>query len=220
MEMLSEQDSKIKEVLAKTGPAIVAVSGPSGAGKDYLTDKAIGHFNSIGIPTFGVQMVTERPSRGAVETKICISPEEYTSLQEKGELIGDHVNAVRYGYHIEDIKNSFEDAKKKNGIVIIELNPDKQKNFPLELTEKMKLNLTSWIGVMTTDEQTRINMTERGESEESINKRIAIIHEFFNAMKTNESITMVDNGPDNRKSSHIDFINIIESAILNRKQVI
>jgi len=103
--------SKTKELKEKIGnrPIIIAISGPSGAGKDYLTQKAAQYFLSEhNIPTYNVQMTTERPHRGDNETKICISPEEYTQLQKKGELIADHVNIVRYGYRIKDIDSTFD----------------------------------------------------------------------------------------------------------------
>lgn len=207
----------LKENLKSNGPAMIAVSGPSGAGKDYLTDKAVQHFDSVGIPSFNVQMTTERAHRGEVETKICITPEEYTRLQEENKLIGDHINVVRYGYRKEDVIKAVNRAREEGGIVILELNPAKQAHFTLELQEGMGLELTAWIGVATTEQQTADNMRERGETEETIRARVSLIHEFNEAMENNSEITLVDNGPDNRVNSPQDFINVISTSILSRR---
>lgn len=198
----------------RSNPAIVAVSGPSGAGKDYLTDRARESFAERGIPFYGVQMVTERPSRGAVETKKCITPEEYDRLVEEGRLIGDHVNKVRYGYLLEDIESALNQSSESGGIVVIELNPTKQREFPQELDQKLGRRLTTWVGVQTTEEQTRTNMRERGEAETEIEIRISIMNEFFDSMRENPMIRVVDNGPENRANSATDFIVIIEQSIL------
>src|SRR5687768_16973276 len=121
-EFMNSKLALIKERLKQT-PAIIAISGPSGAGKDYLTQKALDHFSAAGISSHNVQMTTARPHRGDAETQICISPEEYTRLQEKSELIGDHVNKVRYGYAVEDLRQALSQAQNDGGLVILELNP-------------------------------------------------------------------------------------------------
>jgi guanylate kinase len=203
---------EIKEKL-KEQPAIIAVSGPSGSGKDYLTNGAMKYFSEIGVETINVQMVTERPHRGEVETKICVSPTDYTNMQNNDELIGDHINKVRYGYSINQIKNAIEESKKDGKLIIIELNPDKQMNFPKELKSKLGIEMTAWIGVETTPEQTEANMRERGESEVEITNRVNIFNEFINAMKNNPNITMCNNGPDNRTNAVNDFVKIIKSKI-------
>lgn len=211
-----ENDTKVTRIKEKasTTPIVIAISGPSGAGKDYLTQKAIKHFTSIGIPTFNIQMTTERPHRGAAETKICISPQEYDKLETENQFIGNHVNQVRYGYRISDVQKTLIEARNKKGIIILELNPSKQKSFPQELLSKLGINLTAWIGVKTTEEQTIANMKERGESDATIRARVAIIREFFDAIAENSDITICDNGPENRSNAANDFINIIEKAIL------
>lgn len=206
----------VKEKLQKGNPVVIAVSGPSGAGKDYLTTRAIEHFSSEEIPVFNAQMTTERPHRGEAETKICITSEEYDKLQEEGALIGDHVNKVRYGYKKRDIEEAIDKAKKEGGMVIVELNPAKQGDFPEELKSHLGIDLTAWIGVETTPEQTEENMRERGESEKTIKARVELINEFIEAMEESDEITLVDNGPDNRENSPQDFINIIYSSILQR----
>jgi ribose 1,5-bisphosphokinase PhnN len=212
-QMKTDNTTLIKEKL-QVKPAIIAVSGPSGAGKDYLTDRARESFAEKGIPFFNVQMVTERPHRGAVETKKCISPAEYDELVAKGELLGNHVNSVRYGYLLSDFKNAVDASSEQGGVVVIELNPSKQKDFPNELEEKLGKDLTAWIGVETTEEQTRANMTERGEAPDAIEKRISIMNEFFEAMEANPMIKIVDNGPANRANAGKDFIEIVEKSIL------
>ncbi|SRR5260221_1901777 len=205
---------RIKEVL-KSEPAVIAVSGPSGAGKDYLTQKAMEYFAVNGIPSFNVQMTTERPHRGEVETKTCVSSSQYDKLVEHGLLIGDHVNKVRYGYQVKDLNHAINEAKEKGGLVILELNPAKQPSFPEEMKDKLGTNLTAWIGVETTEEQTRANMVERGESEQTIKERLAVMHEFVEAMENDSEIKICNNGPDNRQNSAKDFIKIIETSILD-----
>jgi guanylate kinase len=217
MEMVTESNIALKENLTRHGPAIIAISGPSGSGKDYLTGRAIEYFQSVGIPSVNVQMTTERPHRGEVETKICVSPDEYKRLQEEGMLIGDHLNRVRYGYNKSELAKAFEEAKREHGIVILELNPFTQTRFNDELKEEMGLELTAWIGVETTEKQTEENMRERGETDEAIAGRLALIHKYNEAMEANEEITLVDNGPTNRAESHMDFAEIISSSILARK---
>jgi len=202
----------IKEILMKR-PVVVAVSGPSGAGKDYLTEGARKHFETMGIKVINVQMTTERPHRGERETKVCVSPEEYSRLQLESGLIGDHVNAVRYGYQINQMREAIEGAEKEGAIVIIELNPDKQRNFPQEFKQKLGTDLTAWIGVQTTPDQTIKNMEERGESKETIEARVKIFNEFIEAMKANSNIHMCDNGPINRANAVNDFVGIIETSI-------
>ena len=205
--------TRIKEILEKND-VVIAISGPSGAGKDYLTDKALNHFQKHGIPSHGVQMTTERPHRGEVETKTCVSPEEYSRLQEQGKLIGDHTNNVRYGYNKDDVQKVVEDARSDGGLVVLELNPIVQTHFPSEMEEKLGVNITAWVGVETTLEQTRENMKERGETPEIIEKRLEIMQDFMDAMKNNPDITLVNNGPDNREGSSGDFTKVIEDAIL------
>lgn len=213
----NDKAQRIKEKLQRQ-PAIIAVSGPSGAGKDYLTQEALKYFESKGIACLNVQMTTERPHRGDVETKVCISPEEYTQLQRKGALIGDHLNKVRYGYNIHHLQTAIDQAREEGGLVILELNPAKQRDFPVELQQKLGISLTAWIGVKTTLEQTRDNMRERSESKETIESRLAQIEEFVNAMAENPNIKLVDNGPNNRTNSASDFITIIEDSILEQKE--
>jgi hypothetical protein len=178
-----------------------------------LIDKATEFFRAQEIPVFGIQMTTERPHRGDVETKICISPEKYTNLQEQGCLIGDHVNKVRYGYEVSSVTEALRKASEANGVVILELNPVKQTHFVEELEEKVGFSLTGWLGVETTVAQTTENMRERGETEETISARVKLQQEFVDAMEDNPFIKMVDNGPNNRENSAGDFIEILLSSI-------
>lgn len=212
--MTSTDILRIKKVLSEKTP-IIGVSGPSGSGKDYLIQKAIDYFSTIGIKMFNVQEVTERKHRGITETKTCISPSEYDRLQESGKLIGDHVNKVRYGYLTDDIKRALESAKSVGGMVILELNPSIYNVFLAELRSKIGVDLTVWIGVETTLDQARKNLEERFENERLIKQRLGIMSEFMKSMEKNKSIIIVDNGPDNRTNSHADFIKIIKNSIHN-----
>jgi len=206
--------TRIKEILSKND-VVIGISGPSGAGKDFLTVKAIQYFNEHSIPSHNVQMTTERPHRGEVETKVCVSPDEYSSLQAKGALLGDHVNNVRYGYNKADVQVAIEQAKADGGLVILELNPIEQTHFAEELKNQLGVKLTAWVGVQTTLDQTRVNMEERGETPDTISKRIEIMQDFITAMENNPQISLVDNGPDNRQGSAGDFIKVVEDAILS-----
>jgi len=204
---------KMKNILREK-PAVVAISGPSGAGKDFLTSQAVDCFLTIGIPCNNVQMVTDRPSRKpGVETKVCITSLEYSELQRRGKLIGDHLNVSHYGYRTADIQAAMNSARSSGGLVILELNPITQTDFPDMMTERLGTGLAAWVGVKTTPEQTRLNMLERGESPENIENRLAIMSQFNRAMKGNNVIQIVDNGPTNRKRSTFDFIHIIIEAI-------
>lgn len=208
----------LKETLKLHQPVIVGVSGPSGAGKDYLINASSKQFVDMGADTTIVQMTTERPDRGpGIETKICISSDKYTKLENDNLLIGSHKNGdYRYGYKTEDLQNGLEKCKN-GGIVFIELNPFAQGSFPSEMKEKLNVNMLAWIGVQNTIEQTETSMRERGESEDSIKERIAKIEKYNNAMNTNPFISYVNNGPDNRIGSTGDFVKIIKDKIKEQK---
>ena len=205
-----------KEILNLDKPIVVGVSGPSGAGKDYLINASSTEFKNIGIATTVVQMTTERPDRGpGVETKICISSNEYSKLENSGQLVGSHQNGdYRYGYKLSELQNGLEQCQN-GGIVFIELNPFAQGSFPKELKEKLGVDMLAWIGVQNTIKQTEISMRERGESEDSIKERIAKVKKYYDAMNENSFISYVNNGPDNRQGSTGDFVNIIKNAILS-----
>jgi len=149
-----------------------------------------------------------------VKQKFVYRPKNIPNCKKNNKLIGDHVNKVRYGYRIKDIQEAIDKAIVNNGIVILELNPIEQKNFPNEI-RNLNLELTLWIGVETTLEQTEQNMRERGESEETIIERLAQMRKFIEDMENNPNITRCDNGPNNRDNAVADFINIIETAILS-----
>ncbi len=205
-----------KETLKLEKPVFIGVSGPSGAGKDYLISASGQQFNQMGITTKVVQMTTERPDRGAgVETKICISSDEYTKLENDNQLIGSHQNGeYRYGYKQSDILQATQECQN-GGIVFIELNPFAQPDFPNELKTKMNVDMIAWIGVQNTLKQTEISMRERGESEDSIKERIAKVKKYYDAMADNPFISYVDNGPTNRTGSTGDFVKIIKDKIEN-----
>lgn len=203
-----------KETLNLHQPVIVGVSGPSGAGKDYLINASSQQFEQMGAKTTIVQMTTERPDRGpGVETKICISSNEYTKLESADKFIGSHQNGdYRYGYKTEDLQKGLDHCKN-GGIVFIELNPFAQGEFPKEMKEKLGVDMLAWIGVQNTIEQTETSMRERGESEDSIKERIAKVKKYYDAMDTNSFISYVNNGPDNRAGSTGDFVKIIKDKI-------
>lgn len=205
-----------KETLNLNQPYLVGVSGPSGAGKDYLINASGQQFTDMGANVAVVQMTTERPDRGpGVETKICISSDEYTQLENSNQLIGSHQNGdYRYGYKTQDLVAGLETCKN-GGIVFIELNPFAQPNFPQEIKQKLGVDMLAWIGVQNTIEQTETSMRERGESEDSIKERIAKVKKYYDAMNENPFISYVDNGPTNRTGSTKDFTNIILDKIQN-----
>lgn len=205
-----------KETINLHSPVIVGVSGPSGAGKDYLINASSQQFADMGVNTTIVQMTTERPDRGpGVETKICISSDEYSKLEAADKLIGSHQNGdYRYGYKIEDLQNGLNRCQN-GGIVFIELNPFAQPNFPQEIKQKLGVDMLAWIGVQNTIEQTETSMRERGESEDSIKERIAKVKKYYDAMADNPFISYVDNGPTNRTGSTGDFVKIIKDKIEN-----
>lgn len=204
-----------KETLNLHQPVVVGVSGPSGAGKDYLINTSSNEFINLGVQTTTVQMTTERPDRGSgVETKICISSDEYSQVENSNQLIGSHQNGdYRYGYKMIDLQKGLEQCKN-GGIVFIELNPFAQGSFPEELKAKLGVNMLAWIGVQNTIEQTETSMRERGESEDSIKERIAKVKKYYDAMNENPFISYVNNGPDNRQGSTADFTKIIKDKIL------
>lgn len=192
---------------------IVAVSGFSGAGKDYLTDRAREHYEDKGVKTYNLQMTTEREDRGENETKICISSEEYDKLENNGELIGNHTFLMRYGFNTNDLKTLLNGESEENAILFIELNPFRQTEFPKELKEKLGVKLDCWIGVTLPVQQAIESMKERGETNEMIAERVDNLKKFEDSMKENKSLKIIDNGPDNRDGSPTDFIKIVETAI-------
>lgn len=206
-----------KENLQLNKPVIIGVSGPSGAGKDYLINASSQYFQDNGANTTIVQMTTERPDRGpGVETKICIPSTDYDQLEKNNQLIGSHQNGdYRYGYKTEDIQKALESCNK-GGIVFMELNPFAQTKFPQELKAKMGIDLLAWIGVLNTIEQTEADMRKRGEPEDSIKERIAKVQKYYDAINQNPDISYVDNGPTNRTGSTSDFIKIIKDKITQK----
>lgn len=127
---------------------VVGISGPSGAGKDYLSKQMI---EKLGLER--VAMVTTRPARPEGEEKICISQDKYNQLVAAGKLVGDHENkGYRYGYNIDDLT--------KVSKAIIELNPVYQSHLPEELL-KWGIEFAGWIGLIGDPQYLIDNMNSR-----------------------------------------------------------
>lgn len=116
-------------------PKIVAISGPDGAGKGYLTDQVI---QVLGLTEKA--MLTTRPSRGLSETKKPVGIKEYNLLLVEGRLVGHHENKGNFYAFLAD---DFKDLET-NGI--IELNPALQPDTPKEL-RKRGIDFVGWIGL-------------------------------------------------------------------------
>lgn len=116
---------------------VICISGPSGAGKDFL----LGTLNPDDYTV--VQMHTTRPSRGAND-KPNISNEEMTRLNDEGLLLGHHVNATGfvYAYKIKDVQSAIMTGK----VVILEINPETQSDLPQELVSK-GISFGGWVAL-------------------------------------------------------------------------
>ena len=89
----------MKEVIVHRSK-VVAISGPDGGGKGFLTNEAISRLNKLR----EVPMVTTRPSRGESETKIPLDLLAYETLRADGKLAGDHENNGNfYAFRASDL---------------------------------------------------------------------------------------------------------------------
>lgn len=127
---------------------VVGVSGPTGAGKDYLsiyTRKALGLKN--------VTMLTTRPRRPeGAENKIPIPEEEFLAIP-KQELVGLHNDTgIYYAYKAEHLR----DLSKG----LIELNPNLQASMPEEL-KSHGIEMVGWIGLWGEEEYLISNIRNR-----------------------------------------------------------
>lgn len=132
-------------------PVVFAISGPSGAGKDYLQDQLVHSLGAVRVP-----MVTNRPARPEGEEKICITGEEYDELERSGRLVGSHTNDLgfKYGFRASDL------AGAGHPIVVIELNPAHQAEVPEQLSE-LGFHFGGWFGLVAADEYIAYNMNRR-----------------------------------------------------------
>lgn len=130
-------------------PKIVAISGPDGGGKGYLTDQAIQKLGLIEVP-----MVTTRPHRGESETKVPLDRLAYEALLANDELVGHHENKGNfYAFRASDLTDIEQDA-------IIELNPAYQQDVAKELAKK-DIEMVGWIGLHGEPEYLRTNINDR-----------------------------------------------------------
>lgn len=170
---------------------VVGISGPSGAGKDYLSKQMI---EKLGLER--VAMVTTRPARPEGEEKICISQDEYNKLLENGKLVGDHENkGYRYGYNIEDLT--------KVSKAIIELNPVYQSHLPEELL-KWGIEFAGWIGLVADPKYLIDNMNSRQVmSADEMQKRLDMANQIMgaiNKLSDEKVVTPYHVGWENRQT--------------------
>lgn len=141
---------------------VVGISGPTGAGKDYLsihTREVLG----LGHAT----MLTTRPARPAgSENKIPVSLDEFRGYKDH-ELIGKHEDAgIHYAYRIEDLKNI--------GQGLLELNPVLQAHVPIE-AKKYNIKMMGWIGLWGEEEYLIGNIGRRQNmGPEELEKRLEL----------------------------------------------
>lgn len=170
---------------------VVGISGPSGAGKDYLSKQMI---EKLGLER--VAMVTTRPARPEGEEKICIGQDEYNKLLEDGKLVGDHENkGFRYAYNIDDLTNVSK--------AIIELNPVYQSHLPEELL-KWGIEFAGWIGLVGDPQYLIDNMNSRqAMSAEEMQKRLDMANQIMgaiNKLSDEKIVTPYHVGWDNRQT--------------------
>lgn len=183
---------------------VVGISGPSGAGKDYLSKQMI---EKLGLER--VAMVTTRPARPEGEEKNCISQDEYNKLLEDGKLVGDHENkGYRYAYNIEDL------TKVSNAI--IELNPVYQSNLPEELL-KWGIEFAGWIGLVGDPQYLKDNMNSRQVmSSDEMEKRLDMANQIMGAIKKlsdEKVVTPYHVGWDNRQTMAEEVSQIAKNLI-------
>lgn len=183
---------------------VIGISGPSGAGKDYLSKQMI---EKLGLER--VAMVTTRPARPEGEEKICISQNEYQKLVEDGELVGDHENkGFRYGYRIKDLTSVSK--------AIIELNPVYQSHLPKELL-KWGIDFAGWIGLVGDPQYLIDNMNSRQVmSEDERIKRLDMANQIMGAInKLSEEniVTPYHVGWDNRQTMADEVAQLAQKLI-------
>lgn len=188
----------------KMNSKVVGISGPSGAGKDYLSKQMI---DKLGLER--VAMVTTRPARPEGEEKICIGQEEYNNLVEEGKLVGDHENkGFRYGYRIDDLT--------KVSKAIIELNPVYQSHLPEELL-KWGIDFAGWIGLVGDPQYLIDNMDSRQVmSPDEMQKRLDMANQIMgaiNKLSGENIVTSYHVGWDNRQTMADEVANIAQDLI-------
>jgi len=193
---------------------VIGISGPSGAGKDYLTQVVI---ERLGVAN--PQMVTTRPHRGeGVETKICIADVDYNKHLESGELVGHHENkGFHYAYRIGDIQ-----ALAANGATgaIIELNPVYQAAVPQELADRPEakdVSLVRWFVLEADPEYLTHNMTARQEmAAEELAKRLdmaRMIMEAGQQLAGRDEVVMFKVGWHNRETMADEFAKLVAESL-------
>jgi len=182
----------------------VGISGPTGAGKDYLVGNAT---ERLGLNI--VRMHTTRPRRPeGSENKIPVSEEVFMAYPAD-ELIGKHEDAgIWYAYKLEDLQNA--------GATIVELNPMKQAEVPDQLRAH-GMEMVAWIGLHGEDEYLMHNIGNRQEmSPEELATRLRLSHEFINRLKelSDEGIvTLYKVGWDNRSTMADEFTDMIDTLL-------
>lgn len=183
----------------------IGISGPPGAGKDYLSKFIVSN-----LKLNRVAMVTTRPARPE-EEKICINDKEYNKLLKNNLLVGHHINkGYKYAYKIYDLK-----AIKGPGI--IELNPINQVSLKDELS-KHGINFAGWVGIVGDIEYLISNMNSRQKMPDTeITKRTdmarSIVQEIKKLHDNNIINVIFKVGWHNRKSMTTEFANIIKTYL-------
>jgi guanylate kinase len=108
---------------------LLILCGPSGVGKSTIIAELCKHDPNL----TRVNAITDRPPR-KLDTKVCISPEEYDKLESNGEFAFSH---SIYGYRYGNKKSDISMALGSKRTVIMD--------FPLEYVE----SFTSFFDVPT-----------------------------------------------------------------------
>lgn len=193
---------------------VIGISGPSGAGKDYLTQTVI---ERLGVAN--PQMVTTRPSRGeGVETKICIDEGVYNRHLEAGELVGHHENkGFHYAYRVSDIQSLIENGASG---AVIELNPVYQSAVPQELIERPEagdVRIVRWFILEGDPEYLTANMTSRQDMPaDELAKRLDMANMIMSAgrdLSDRDEVAMFSVGWHNRATMADDFTKLVEASL-------
>lgn len=186
---------------------VFAISGPSGAGKDYLQDQLVQNLGAVRVP-----MVTNRPARPEGEEKICISDAEYDELEHSGQLVGSHTNDIgfKYGFRASDL------AGAGHPIVVIELNPAHQTEVPEQLGA-LGFHFGGWFGLVATDDYIVYNMNRRqvmDPAEQANRLRMAhIIGDAIQRLAQDGIVTPFPVGMENRPTMGADLSEMVRERV-------
>ena len=158
-----------------SGPLLVVISGPSGAGKDSV----VARMKELGYPFHFVVTATTRPKRPGEVDGVdyhFLSEEEFLALLEKGELL-EH--AIVYGQHKGIPKEEVRKALASGKDVIMRLDVQGAATIRRLVPDAVLI----FIVPSSEEEMIRRLKRRRTESLEELERRIATAREEMKRVK-------------------------------------